>query len=98
MTTTPVEITPRPETGQLVFKPARRGKPPLHLVAVPSLDGDSCPVHLVDKPRGKGAAGLGTKPGPRVPWNQAAERRPLVPGSPKAQVGREANGCTFPQK
>ena len=31
MTTQPVEITPRPEAGQLVFKPARRGKPPLHI-------------------------------------------------------------------
>ena len=31
MTAQPVEITPKPKTGQLVFKPARRGKPPLHL-------------------------------------------------------------------
>ena len=31
MTAQPVEITPKPRTGQLVFTPARRGKPPQHI-------------------------------------------------------------------
>lgn len=91
----PLEGSSHPHTDlslrcQQVLQAGSPSLSPLHLVAVPALDGDGGLVHLVDKPAR--TVGVRTWQGPTPSRIQVAEQQPLPPRSPEGPVGKEAGG------